>query len=139
MGKRGRKSAAELAVASVVEIQPRPVAPSELTDEEAREWEGIVARLPGDWFTRETRPLLVQYCRHIVAVRRVAQLVHEEEQSDDFNVAYWDRLLRTQERQTAPLGVAGDQAAVTLQSRYGPRAADTAARRGGTGPKPWET
>ena len=77
MGKRGRKSAAELAMAPLVVIEPRPVAPSELVDEEATEWEGIVARMPATWFTRDTWPLLVQLCRHIVAARRLAQLCQE--------------------------------------------------------------
>ena len=138
MVKRGRKSAAELALAPVVEIVQRPGAPDELTDEEAREWEAIVARMPGDWFSRETWPLLVQLCRHTVAARRVAQLVHQEEQSDDFNLAYWDRLLRAQERQSALLMSLATKMRLTQQSRYGPRAAATAARDAGGGPKPWE-
>ena len=75
--ERGRKSAAELAVAPVVEVEPRPVAPDELTDEEVREWQGVVIRMPGGWFTRETWPLLVQLCRHTVAARRVSQLVSQ--------------------------------------------------------------
>jgi hypothetical protein len=46
MGTRGRKSAAQLAIApQVVEIIPRPVAPGDLTDEQAAEWD---ARTGGD-------------------------------------------------------------------------------------------
>ncbi len=138
MGKRGRKSAAEIALAPVVGIVPRPGAPDELTDEEAVEWEAIVARMPGDWFTRETWPLLVQLCRHIVAARRVAQLVHQAEQSDDFDMINWDRLLRAQECQSALLMSLATKMRLTQQSRYGPRAAATAARNAGDGPKPWE-
>lgn len=103
MGIRGRKSAAELAVAPVVEVAPRPVAPDELTDEEAAEWESVVTRMPADWFGRETWPLLMQLCRHTVAARRVAQLVHQEEQSGYFDVINYDRLLRAQERQSGLL------------------------------------
>ena len=40
--KRGRKSAAELAVAPVIDVEPRPVAHDKLTDEEAREWQAVV-------------------------------------------------------------------------------------------------
>ena len=138
MGKRGRKSAAELAIAQVVEIQPRPVAPEELTEEEAREWEAIVTRMPGDWFTRATWPLLMQLCRHVVAARRVAQLIHQEEQSDEFNVIYYDRLLRSQERQSALVASLSTKMRLTPQSRYGPRAAATAAHGADAGPRPWE-
>ena len=44
MGTRGRKSAVQLAIApQVVEIIPRPVAPGDLTDEQADEWQAIAA------------------------------------------------------------------------------------------------
>ena len=49
----------------------------ELSDEEGEEWCEIVDRLPADWFARETHALLVQYCRHVVAARRVSQLIAE--------------------------------------------------------------
>ncbi len=43
MGTRGRKSAAQLAIApQIVEIVPRPVAPGDLTDEQAVEWDAVV-------------------------------------------------------------------------------------------------
>ncbi len=138
MVKRGRKSAAELALAPVVEIVPRPDAPSELTDEEAREWEAIVARMPGDWFTRETWPLLVQLCRHIVAARRVSQLIYQEEESDEFSPTPYMRLLKALNAQTAAIATASTKLRISPQSRYGPRAAATAARNAGGGPKPWE-
>ena len=122
MGTRGRKSAAELAIAQVVEVQPRPAAPEELADEEAREWEDIVSRMPAKWFTRATWPLLMQLCRHVVAARRVAQLIHKEEQSDKFDLIKWDRLLRAQERQSALVASLSTKMRLTPQSRYGPRA-----------------
>ena len=75
---RGRKSAGALTLTVVtgdVEVVRRPEPPTELTREQAAEWRAVVDRLPADWFARETHGLLVQYCRHVVAARRVAELV----------------------------------------------------------------
>ena len=106
MGQRGRKSAASLEVArqEQVEAVQRPDAPYDLTDEQTEEWWAVVNRLPADWFPRETHGMLAQYCRHVVASRRVAQLIadHEAGSSGDesgFDVETYDRLLKMQERE----------------------------------------
>jgi hypothetical protein len=74
-GRGGRKSIAALSVQAVGEALPRPDAPYDLTDEQAAEWWAVVNRMPADWFKRETFPLLTQYCRHIIAARRIAKLL----------------------------------------------------------------
>jgi hypothetical protein len=84
---------------SQVEAVQRPDAPYDLTDEQAEEWRAVVNRLPADWFPRETWGLLAQYCRHIVAARRVAQLVTACEAEADFDVVRYDKLLKMQERE----------------------------------------
>ena len=101
MAKRGRKSAASLEIATVspVEIVQRPDAPYDLTDEQAKEWWAVVERLPADWFPRETHGMLTQYCRHVVAARRVAQLIANAEKSKAIDVAEYDQLLKMQERE----------------------------------------
>lgn len=53
----------------------RPDAPYDLTDEEADEWRAVVASMPADHFARSHYPILAQYCRHVIASRRIAQLV----------------------------------------------------------------
>jgi hypothetical protein len=136
--KRGRKSAAAMALAPVVAIEPRPVAPSELTDEEAAEWEGIVTRMPATWFGRETWPMLVQLCRHAVAARRLSQLVHQEEDSDEFSPAYYMKLLRALAGQTAVITSISTKLRISPQSAYDKHAAGVAKRNAGDGPKPWK-
>lgn len=139
MGKRGRKSAAELAIAPLIEIEPRPVAPSELVDEEAAEWEKIVARMPAIWFTKETHPLLVQLCRHIVAARRLAQLIHQAAHGDeDFQVEYYMRLLRAITGQTAVIASVSTKLRITPQSSYDAKVAGTAKGNSSDIRKPWE-
>ena len=81
MGTRGRKSSAELSILTMPTLETimRPDAPYDLTDEQADEWRAVVNRMPADWFPRETHGMLTQYCRHVVAARRVAQLVAQAE------------------------------------------------------------
>lgn len=101
MGIRGRRSSASLSVVpsdGVVVIR-RPSPPRELTDEQASEWRAVVDQLPAEWFPRETHGLLAQYCRHVVAARRVAQLVDAAEAADFVDVEGYDRLLKMQERE----------------------------------------
>ena len=61
MRTHGRITAEERVVVSLQDY--RSEAPAELTAEQADEWQAIVKRMPGNWFTRETHPLLVQYSR----------------------------------------------------------------------------
>src|SRR4051812_32158172 len=74
-GQRGRRSAGSLTVVPLGEVVPRQRAPAELTRDEVRVWDGIVAAEPADWFSGSTRPILAQYCRHIIAARRVAGMI----------------------------------------------------------------
>ncbi len=139
MGKRGRKSAAEMAMAPLVVIEPRPVAPTELTDEESSVWEGIVARMPAAWFTKECHPLLIQLCRHVVAARRLAQLIHQAEHGDeDFLVDHWMRLLRALTGQTAIITSVSTKLRITPQSSYDAKVAGTAKSHSSDLTPPWE-
>src|SRR5690625_6793841 len=101
MKQRGRKSAGELAVVSPVRVHPRPDAPVELTPEQAYVWNEVVDALPADWFPAETHPLLIQYCRHTIEARRIAQLIDQECAREELDVATYAALLRMQARETA--------------------------------------
>ena len=104
MGTRGRKSAAELSVIQGIRQRPNP--PDELTQEEAREWRGIVAALPVDWFSRAIWPLLCAYCRHICNARHIAALIeaaHKGDLTDRKALMRFNRLLAMQERQANAL------------------------------------
>jgi hypothetical protein len=135
MGIRGRHSSAELAVISgsgIVSIA-RPEPPKELSDEQADEWRQIVNRLPADWFPRETWGILSQYCRHVIAARRVAQLIQDFESSDQIDVEAYDRLLKMQEREGRALSSLATRMRISQQSSYEPNKAKGKV----TGPKPW--
>lgn len=120
MGTRGRRSGASLSVISadgIVALR-RPDPPSELTDEQAEEWRRVVNRLPADWFPAETHALLTQYCRHVVAARRIAQLVNALETSEDFEVTQYDKLLAMQEREGRAMSSLATRMRLTQQATF---------------------
>jgi len=131
MGQRGRKSVASLTTAPTVAFLPaRPDPPADLSAAEAQEWAAIVHRLPADWFPRETHGLLAQYCRHIVAGRRVAKLI--EGVADD-DVPALARLLRIQVAQS--MAIAGLSGKMRLAQSA---TVDRRRTRGPSAPRPWE-
>ena len=135
MEGRGRKSAASLAVisSSGIEAIERPRPPAELNEEQAFEWVAVVNRLPADWFGRETQGLLAQYCRHVVAARRVAALIAAAEADSECCIKDYDRLLKMQEREGRAISSLATKMRISQQSTY-----DKSKRKGVSGRKPWE-
>ena len=134
MKTRGRTSAAalEVAVLGKVEAVQRADAPYDLTDEQTEEWWAVVNRLPADWFPRETHGVLAQYCRHVIAARRVAQLVAAEE-AGEFDLDRYDQLLRMQEREGRALSSLATRLRITQQATVDKRTQKPAQAK-----KPWE-
>jgi hypothetical protein len=120
MGTRGPCSAASLSVvsSSPVEAYQRPEPPADLSDEQAGEWIAVVNRLPADWFGRETEGLLAQYCRHVVASRRVAQLIATAEADESCDLRDYDRLLKMQEREGRAISSLATKMRISQQSTY---------------------
>ncbi|QIG93486.1 hypothetical protein [Bradyrhizobium sp. 6(2017)] len=85
------------------EIIQRPDAPYELTDEEADEWRAVVGAMPADHFMRGNFALLSQYCRHVIAARRVAQLIGQVLEQGDFDRKEFGALLQLQVTETAAI------------------------------------
>lgn len=137
MGSRGRKSAAsmEIAAVSTVEAVMRPDAPYDLTDEQSAEWWAVVNRMPADWFPRETHGMLAQYCRHVVAARRVAQLIANAEKQKALDVEEYDRLLKMQEREGRAISSLATRMRISQQATV--RA--ESARKPKMVAKPWES
>lgn len=135
MGMRGPRSQASLTVVSSnpLEVVERPQPPGDLSDEQAAEWCAIVDRLPADWFGRETEALLAQYCRHIVASRRVAQLVAASEADEDFDLRDYDRLLKMQEREGRAITSLATKMRISQQSTY-----DKSKKKPSGTIKPWQ-
>lgn len=136
MGDRGRKSAADLAVVAsggvVTTERPRP--PPELTDEQKVEWVAVVNAHPADRFGREQLPMLAAHCRHVVAQRRIAQLIASAEKADEFNIEEYDRFLRMQERESRCLASLAVRLGFAYSTAYEKRPTKGAKHT----PKPWE-
>jgi hypothetical protein len=132
---RGRKSAASLAVisSSGIETIERPRPPSELNDEQSFEWNAVVNRLPADWFGRETQGLLAQYCRHVVAARRVASLIASAEADPECSIKDYDRLLKMQEREGRAISSLATKMRLSQQTTY-----DKSRKKPTSARKPWE-
>jgi hypothetical protein len=133
--KRGRPSAASLEIAAKpgqIETIQRPDAPYDLTDEQSEEWWAIVNRMPADWFPRETHGVLAQYCRHVIAARRVAQLVAAEE-AGELDLGRYDQLLKMQEREGRALSSLATRLRITQQATVSAKA-----KKPGMVKKPWE-
>ena len=134
MRQRGRKSAASLEVVSsnVASIE-RPPVPDDLSDEQAAVWQKITNRMPADWFPAETWPLLAMYCRHVVAARRVAQLIEQEETSESVDIEALDRLYKMQERESRAMSSLATRMRLTQQATY-----DKSRKKPAQVRKPWE-
>lgn len=136
MTKPGRRSSASLEVITNTGItaMERPQPPEELTDAQADEWISIVNRLPADWFPRETHGMLAQYCRHLIAARRVAQLIAEFEKAEGgLDIEDYDRLLKMQEREGRAISSLATRMRLSQQTTY-----DKSKKKPGATRKPWE-
>ena len=136
--KRGRKSAAELATRVVpLSAQTRLSAPYDLwRDEEVEVWTGIVNSMPASHFGPETVPLLIQYCRHVVNARRLAQLIRQEETGKGrIDLAAYGQLLAFHERESRAINALSRSMRLSQISR----ATHKGSRPFEHGAKPWET
>jgi len=121
MGKRGRKSGAELATipaAGTIERVVRADAPYELTDAQCVIWRRIADDLPADWFTPKHVGLLKQYCRHEAQADRVAALIEQELDASIIDVTKYDKLLAMQEREGRALSSLATRMRITQQALY---------------------
>lgn len=137
MGTRGRKSGESLAVATIagpLEVVQRPDAPYDLTDEQVDEWRAVVASLPADWFQRGNHALLSQYCREIVAARRVAQLIEQCVAGKEIDRKELLELLKQQESSSRTISALLRSMRLTQQSIM---RAETA-KRPAKVKKPWD-
>jgi len=151
MVKRGRKSKTELttkaeaaeAGVETIQVIERPAPPAELTKEQQLVWREIVESLPADWFTPENFGLLIQYCRHLVESRHVAQVIQifkadaakeaKKKNGEPFDVEAYDRLLKMQEREGRALSSLATRMRMTQQTKY-----DKTRKRGSKTKPPWE-
>jgi len=144
MAQRGRKSAAELAVAAIVapvNSESRLTAPVHLTDAEREVWLQVVNDQPANAFTPTHSPLLEQYCRHVVQSRLLADEILNFDRAwlaDDDGLKRYDRLLAMQEREGRAASSLATRLRITRQATVDPKTAGRASRNQARARKPWE-
>ena len=79
--------------------------------------------------------MLTAYCRHVVAQRRVAQLISQTEKLKRLDVQLYNQLLAMQEREGRAISSLATRMRLSQQSTYAPDKAK--GKRGLTRP-PWE-
>lgn len=143
MGKRGPKSAAELAVkppeGGELQTQARPDADYSLPDEAAEVWRATLEALPADWIGAEALPLLAAYCRTTVQLRRLGQLIHQAETTPGpLDLAAYAGLIRVHGQAAQTLKTLATALRLTPQTRL--RAEGAARKADGfrPGKRPWE-
>jgi hypothetical protein len=151
--KRGRKSAAELAMpAALIEVPPRPD-PSDgesLTDEETALWWAVINQLPAEHAPPDAHALLAAYCRHIVSARRLSDSIRTIEAALATEVAEGrssaveaahdsaralGKLLRLRDGEVRAASSLATRLRLTAQAASRPNAAPGPVR---VGPVPWE-
>ena len=117
------------------EIAQRPDAPYDLTDEEADEWRAVVNTMPTDHFMRGNYALLSQYCRHVIAARRVAQLINLTAKEKEFDRKEFGILLQLQTTESASITRLLRSMRLTQQSVM---RAETTKHHAGETKRPWD-
>lgn len=138
--KRGRPSAASLAVARPGFAQ-RPEPPADLTEDQADEWRAIAARMPADWFPRETHGALAQYCRHVVRARFLAKEIERfkpEWLSDPDGMKRLEALSKMADRESRTILALARSMRLTQQARLRPETAARQSEAAGLAGRPWD-
>jgi hypothetical protein len=129
----------------------RPPPPQELDPREIKVWRDIVRSLPADWFTAGNQFLLKELCRHIRLSDDTMVDIGRERAAVDEVMAMpkpptklliealkkYRAALQSHALQSAQIASLSTKLRLTPQSRYGHRAAKTAAETVSPYPEPW--
>ena len=126
---------------SPVSAQERPEPPNELTPEQRIEWIKVVNTLPSDWFEDYSEQTLVQYCRHVIDARRIANMIESLVNDDDEDVdiiefaKIYTKLLKEQRDESRIIASLMTKMRLTQQATYHPEKVKGGNKKAG---KPWE-
>ena len=129
----------------------RPSPPAQLDTRERRIWSAITARLPADWITAESQPMLTELCRHIriaddlavdralarAAIDEIRKMPEPDAKSLAEATREYRAVLRAHGYQTERIGNLSTKLRLTPQARYAPSTAKREAGKVIEGPEPW--
>jgi hypothetical protein len=128
-----KPSAESLSIAAI-SIPVRPDPPSDFTPEQSKIWRDVVNTKPPEWFESDTYPILRAYC--VAADYHVK--IQKEMDTLKITDATFRSLLDLLTKQAKVIGELAVKMRLTQQSRYTPKAANTANKRVSGGGKPWD-
>jgi hypothetical protein len=144
MAKRGRKSAADLALIDmpVVDVsrQMPPSPPNALTEPQAQVWRDAVSCMPGDWLKRGAHAVLIEYCRHVCRAGLLEQeIAHFQQEwiAAAGGLERLDRLLVMADRETKSALACARALRLTPQAQMHPRVAGRRLAEVSPYPSPW--
>ena len=101
MKQRGRVSASK--TLAVTKLGDRHPAPADMPPDQTAIWYEIINRMPSDYFAVQNLPLLAQYCRHTAQATRVAHMIEDHVNGEEFSPGQYDLLLKMLTRESASL------------------------------------
>lgn len=144
MTKRGRKSAASLAVVaqvSSITAERRLNPPIHVSDAERTVWFEVVNDQPAGAFSATHSPLLEMYCRHIVNSRSIADEILNFDRTwlaRDDGLKRYDRLLAMAERESRAASSLATRLRITRQAVEHPTTVGRSIKNQSKTRKPWE-
>ncbi|MDN5850776.1 MAG: hypothetical protein L0H63_14245 [Nitrococcus sp.] len=117
----------------------RARAPADLSEDERRIWNTVVATKPASWFGEDTHELLRAYCKHVMAagvIDRQIEAVKPELLCYAGRLKQYRLLLDMRDKQTRAITMLARSMRLTQQSQYQPVTAARKTTPGGA--KPWE-
>lgn len=115
--------------------------PSELSDAQAIVWIDAVASMPGDWLTRGSFPVLIEYCRHVCRARLLEMQISKFEiewSKVEGGLERLDKFLSMAERETRALSACARALRLTPQAQMHPKTAGRRSNENRTGKRPWQ-
>lgn len=106
---------------SPLEVVKRLRPPAELTPEQKEEFIRVVDSMPADWFAPGHTAALVQYCRHVIMARKVAQVIDAMMLSEDIDPIKISELVKRQEAESRIIGKLMTMLRLTPQSIEPPK------------------
>lgn len=139
MNQRGRKSLANLSVVPDYTPATMHAPPPCLTAAQGEVWKATIASRAADWFTPDTFPVLISYCKAVVEHERVSKLLDEFDTEclklqDDEALKQYERLSRLQDMHGRALVLYARTMRLTHQSRV---EKDAKGNRPLTKARPW--
>lgn len=138
--KRVRKPSDGVTTNGIAGGVERPEPLAELTAKQAHEWRVIVNRMPPNWFTAETWPILANLCRHIVNSNDISKAMQElsDDLLDDDVRAQYNQLANMLQRESRTIATLSGRLRLTPQSRFESyHAAAEVKHHASIGRRPW--